>query len=210
MSRLTSTPTHSNISSDRPVQPPATPSRPSATLTLWDRGRLDNSATRERMWTELDRLRSLLQQHPRLDGGWWWALLGGYHMNVHKLLDNALFECELYLGHALAFGDPEVRGMAESNLAGCYQKRQLEAARFLWMDGLQQMLRGAWPEAVETLRRAADVKDGWGWAVNYGDIWIAEAAARLVHGADLLATVKPVASSPGRGSPRRSGCWARL
>ena len=67
------------------------------------------------------------------------------------------------------------------------------------MDGLQQMLRGAWPEAVETLRRAADLKDGWGWAVNYGDIWMAEAAARLVHGADL--------AGHGEASGEQSRSW---
>ena len=37
-------------------------------------------------------------------------------MNIHKLLENALFECELYLGYALTFGDSEVRRMAEQNL----------------------------------------------------------------------------------------------
>ena len=47
------------------------------------------------------------------------------------------------------------------------------------------MMRGEWAAAAETLRLAADKKDGWGWGVNNGDIWIAEAAARLVHGAEL-------------------------
>ena len=63
-------------------------------------------------------------------------------MNVHRLLENALFECELYLGHALTFGDAEVRRMAEQNLEGCYQKRLLEAARFMWTDGCKLMRRG--------------------------------------------------------------------
>ena len=31
--------------------------------------------------------------------------------------------------------------MAERNLEGCYQKRLLEAARFMWMDGLKQMMQ---------------------------------------------------------------------
>jgi hypothetical protein len=146
----------------------------------WERGELGNRDTCDRMTAELRRLRELLEVHPRLDGGRWWAQLGGYHMNVHKLLENTLFECELYLGHALTFGDAEVRRMAEQNLEGCYQKRLLEAARFLWIDGLEQMMRGEWAAAVETLRLAAAKKDGWGWAVNHGDIWLAESAARLV------------------------------
>jgi hypothetical protein len=108
-------------------------------------------------------------------------------MNVHKLLDSTLFECEIYLGHALTFGDAEVRSLAEQNLEGCYQKRLLEAARFMWIDGVTQMMRGEWAAAAQTLRLAAAKKDGWGWAVNYGDIWLAESAARLVHGAELRA-----------------------
>lgn len=55
------------------------------------------------------------------------------------------------------------------------------------LGGLEQMMRGEWAAAAETLRQAAAKKDGWGWAVNYGDIWIAETAARLVHGAGLIA-----------------------
>jgi hypothetical protein len=152
---------------------------------LWERGQLSNRDTCHQMRADLRRLRELLEAHPRLDGGKWWAQLGGFHMNVHKLLENTLFECELYLGHALTFGDAQVRRHAELNLEGCYQKRLLEAARFLWIDGVTQMMRGDWAAAVETLRRAAAMKDGWGWAVNHGDIWMSEAAARLVHGAEL-------------------------
>ncbi|MEM6789958.1 MAG: hypothetical protein AAF715_20730 [Myxococcota bacterium] len=153
----------------------------------WERGDADNRATIDRMRAALRDLRTLLEAHPRLDGGQWWGLLGGFHMNVHKLLENALFECELYLGHALTFGDANVRRAAEQNLEGCYQKRLLEAARFMWMDGAEQMMRGEWVVAAETLRLAAAKKDGWGWAVNHGEIWLAEAAARLVQGAELAA-----------------------
>ena len=64
--------------------------------------------------------------------------------------------------------------------------RLLEAARFMWIDGLEQMMRSEWAAAAETLSLAAAKKDGWGWAVNYGDIWISESAARLVHGAELV------------------------
>ena len=148
----------------------------------WERGELSNRGTCDQMYAELRHLRDLLEIHPRLDGGKWWARLGGFHMNVHKLLENALFECELYLGYALTFGDAEVRRMAEQNLDGCYQKRLLEAARFMWNDGLRQMMEGQWEAAAETLRQAAGKKDGWGWAVNYGDIWLSEASARIVQG----------------------------
>ncbi|MEM6533943.1 MAG: hypothetical protein AAF654_15080, partial [Myxococcota bacterium] len=153
----------------------------------WEQGQRDNRDTCDQMRVDLHRLRALLELHPRLDGGRWWVQLGGFHMNVHKLLENTLFECELYLGYALTFGDAEVRRQAEQNLRGCYQKRLLEAARFLWIDGVEQMMRGQWAIAAATLRRAAARKDGWGWAVNYGDIWLSESAARLVHGAELAA-----------------------
>ncbi len=153
----------------------------------WEWGELGHRETCDRMCALLRRLRELLELHPRLDGGRWWVQLGGFHMNVHKLLENTLFECELYLGHALTFGDAEVRRLAEQNLEGCYQKRLLEAARFMWIDGVKQMMRGEWAAAAETLRLAAAKKDGWGWAVNYGDIWLSESAARLVHGAELAA-----------------------
>ncbi|MEM1416834.1 MAG: hypothetical protein AAGH15_18195 [Myxococcota bacterium] len=154
----------------------------------WERGELGHRATCDRMGAELHRLRELLERHPRLDGGRWWARLGGFHMNVHKLLENTLFECELYLGHALSFGSAEVRSLAEANLEGCYQKRLLEAARFLWIESLERMMRGEWAAAIALQRRAAAKKDGWGWAVNHGDVWISEAAARLVHGATLSAS----------------------
>ncbi|MEM6473282.1 MAG: hypothetical protein AAF802_27220 [Planctomycetota bacterium] len=158
------------------------------TWEQWELGRLSNGDTCDRMCDCLLRLRTLLETNPRLDGGRWWAQLGGYHMNVHKLLENALFECELYLGHALTFGDAEVRYWAERNLEGCYQKRLLEAARFMWIEGCEQMMRGDWSKAAETLRLAAAKKDGWGWAVNFGDIWFSESAARLVHGIELAAS----------------------
>jgi len=157
------------------------------TWELWEEGELDNRETCDQMCAELRRLRELLEHHPRLDGGRWWAKLGGLHMNVHKLLENTLFECELYLGHALTFGDAEVRRMAEQNLDGCYKKRLLEAARFMWNDGIKQMMRGEWAPAAETFRLAAAKMDGWGWAVNYGDIWLSESVARLIHSIELAA-----------------------
>ena len=166
------------------------------TWQQWERGNLSNHETCERMILELHRLRALLEQHPRLDGGVWWAQLGGYHMNVHKLLENMLFECELYLGHALTFESAEVRWLAEQNLDGCYKKRLLEAARFMWIEGCEQMFRGEWADAAETLRLAAAKKDGWGWAINFGDLWFSEAAARFVHGVEL----DDDADEPGEGA----------
>ncbi|MEE2756392.1 MAG: hypothetical protein VYA30_07010 [Myxococcota bacterium] len=154
--------------------------------TRWEHHKLSNRATCDYFYAELRDLRAILEVHPRLDAGRWWVKLGGFHMNIHKLLENALFECELYLGYALTFGDAAVRRMAEQNLKGCYQKRLLEAARFIWYDGLQQMMDGHWHGAVETMQRAAAKNDGWGWAVNYGDIWLAEAVARIVCGVSGL------------------------
>ena len=153
---------------------------------LWEHGQLGHRATCDRITADLRALRTILEAHPRLDGGRWWAWLGGYHMNIHKLLENTLFECELYLGHALTFGDPEVRRRAEQNLDGCYQKRQLEAARFGWTDGIEHLMRGDLAEAVARFQAAAALKDGWGWAVNHGDIWLSEAVAQL-----LLASERP-------------------
>ena len=105
-------------------------------------------------------------------------------MNVHKLLENTLFECELYLGYALTFGDDDVRFYAEQNLNGCYQKRLLETARFMWYDGIELMLQSEWTAAIETFRPAYAKKEGWGWAVNYGDIWLSEAVAMMIQGAE--------------------------
>ena len=50
-----------------------------------------------------------------------------------------------------------------------------------------KMMQGAWADATKTLVAAATKKDGWGWAVNYGDIWISDAAARLIYGAECFA-----------------------
>ncbi|CAD7963660.1 unnamed protein product [Amoebophrya sp. A120] len=150
------------------------------TWDRWERSELDQRDTCDLMCAHLARLRDLLEEHPRLEDGLWWAQLGGFYMNVHKLLENTLFECELYLGYALTFGSVSVRQIAEQNLEGCYQKRLLESARFLWIDGVKQMMHNDFRGAIETFQKATAKKDGWGWAVNVGDIWIFEAAARLI------------------------------
>tara|TARA_B100000674_G_scaffold90281_1_gene62906 strand:+ start:6712 stop:8430 length:1719 start_codon:yes stop_codon:yes gene_type:complete len=151
----------------------------------WENGTLDNLSTCQTMGNTLRELRVLLEDNPRLDNGKWWGHLGGYHMNVHKLLDNALFECELYLGYALTFGDDDVKYYAEQNLKGCYNKRLLEAARFMWMDGIEYMLQEQWTQAIELFRLAAKKKEGWGWAVNYGDIWLSEAVATIIQNCEI-------------------------
>ena len=150
----------------------------------WESHSLGNQATCDSMLEDLNRLRALAESHPRLDNGKWWGHLGGYHMNVHKLLENTLFECELYLGYALTFGDDDVRFYAEQNLDGCYQKRLLEAARFMWYDGIELMLHNQWTAAIEIFRSAYAKKEGWGWAVNHGDIWLSEAVAIMIKGAE--------------------------
>ncbi len=152
----------------------------------WEDNQLDIRTTCDRMLKELQELRKHLQKYPRLDEGRWWAHLGGFHMNVHKLLENTLFECELYMGHALTFGNDEVRKMAEQNLEGCYKKRLLESARFMWIEGIMKMMRGEWNDAAEILHLASMKQNGWGWAVNYGDIWFTESVARLIHGAETV------------------------
>eukprot|EP01047_Picozoa_sp_COSAG01_P051925 COSAG01_NODE_5407_length_4281_cov_1.613196_1_plen_150_part_00 len=109
-------------------------------------------------------MQALLEQHPAglvVD-----TQLSGLHMN-----GDTHFESELYLGHALMFGCARVRRCAEQNLEccyqkrlleGCYQKRLLEIARFMWINGVTQMMRGKWSVAAETLRLAADMKEGLG------------------------------------------------
>lgn len=74
--------------------------------------------------------------------------------------------------------------MAEQNLEGYYHKRLLEAARFIRMDGAQHMMNGQWQTAIKILHAAAAKKDEWGWAVNYGDIWLGEAFADSVCGVE--------------------------
>lgn len=154
------------------------------TWTSWEQRQLNNQTTCERMLDDLSSLRELVELHPRLDNGKWWGHLGGYHMNVHKLLENTLFECELYLGYALTFGNENVRFYAEQNLKGCYQKRLLESARFMWYDGIELILQNQWSAAIEIFRSAYAKKEGWGWAVNYGDIWLGEAVALIMNGVE--------------------------
>lgn len=63
--------------------------------------------------------------------------------------------------------------MANANLNGCMAKRKLEAAKFLFMEGLHLILQDRWSEAAPLLQKACDAKDGWGWGVNNGEIFVA-------------------------------------
>lgn len=64
-----------------------------------------------------------------------------------------------------------------------YQKRLLEAARFMWYDGIELLMKEEWSSAVEVFQAAHAKKEGWGWAVNHGDIWLSEAVALMNEGA---------------------------
>ena len=156
----------------------------------WENNRLDHPGCVQKIGLALRELRILCEEHPRLDDGIWWTQLGGYYMNVHKLLENRLFECELYLGQALLQPKASVRKRAEGNLDGCYKKRLLETARFVWYEGLDQVIEGDYDTAIQTFRVAASKKEGWGWGVNHGDMYIAEAAALLLHGAHQIRSIK--------------------
>ena len=90
---------------------------------------------------EFAKMKRVLDQRPTTGKGFGWGVLGALHMNTHKLLENVLLEAELYLGLALTFGGRSA-AFAEQNLEGCYAKRQLEAAKFIWFEGLEKAVRG--------------------------------------------------------------------
>jgi len=152
--------------------------------TTWERGQLDHPQTVSRMKHHLAELRAVCEQNPELRGGWHWMVLGALHMNIHKLMENVLPECEVFLSQGLLFPDKEVQRMAGQNLEGCYAKRLLEAAKFLWMKGLSHILDEDWQHAASVLQRAAGMKDGWGWGINNGDIYIALSGVYLIQGID--------------------------
>jgi hypothetical protein len=130
--------------------------------TLWERQQLSHVDTVRTMKEELSSLKLILDEHPRLGNGVFWMYLGGLHMNIHKLMENCLLECELYLGLALLFPSQQVVAEARGNLDGCLAKRKLEAAKFMWMRGMEAMMRGQWADAETVLKAAATKKEGWG------------------------------------------------
>jgi hypothetical protein len=150
----------------------------------YEQQKVTHDRTVDQMKLHLSALRNILEIQPHLEGGMLWGWLGGLHMNVHKLMENMLLECEAYLGAALLFPSDEVRQFAAQNLEGCYSKRQLEAAKFIWLEGLERVSQEDWAGARGALERAAQKKEGWGWGVNNGDIWMALGAVQLVQWAE--------------------------
>lgn len=159
-------------------------------------GRLGYRETIEGMKTHLASLHNVLSHHPLVADGLYWAWLGAAHMSIHKLTENVLPECERFLEQALLFPSQATERLARQNLDGCLGKRRLEAAKFMFFEGMRLMERGQWQAAVAVLSRAAAKKDGWGWAVNQGEIhtalagaelvmWVDEVVAKLVPGAPV-------------------------
>ena len=163
----------------------------------WEGRRAAHADTVAGMNARFADMKRILDDKPKSGGGFGWGLLGALHMNTHKLLDNVLLEAERYLGLALTFGG-EAAAFAEQNLEGCYAKRNLEAAKFLWMDGMERTVAGievwetagagndtaaasaAWREAELLFTRAAGKKEGWGWGVNNGEIWLGLASSKML------------------------------
>ena len=54
----------------------------------------------------------------------------------------------------------------------------------MWIDAMKHMMSGEWKKASDLLRRASTKHDGWGWAVNHGDLWYTESLALLMDGAE--------------------------
>lgn len=130
------------------------------------------------------------------------AWRGSLGMNAHKYMRNILPEIEFYLGQALLFPSARVQEIAQMNLPGCFAKRQLESARWLLLvsaeilsAGIKYDNRQKWKrsdvnlnlagygslefnpatyisDAKKLLVKAEKSKEGWGWAVNDGEIWI--------------------------------------
>jgi hypothetical protein len=184
----------------------------------WERRQASHAETVAGMNLEFAKMKRALDERPTTGNGFGWGVLGALHMNTHKLLENVLLEAESYLGLALTFGG-ESAAFAEQNLEGCYAKRQLEAAKYLWFAGMEKALRGIDTRAEESVAvargeggeegedekkndrsrdatasgqllaeaealfvRSAAKKNGWGWGVNNGEIFLAEACVKLLKG----------------------------
>jgi hypothetical protein len=123
----------------------------------WESGQQNHADAIKGMNQEFARMKSTLDVAPHDAFGW--AILGALHMNTHKLLENVLLEAEHYLGHALTFGGAAA-DFAEKNLEGCYAKRQLEAAKFIWMEGMEALVKGIAVLAVEMKAETEVGSDG--------------------------------------------------
>ena len=173
----------------------------------WETRKQSHANVIKGMNHEFTQMKATLDAYPHDAFGW--GILGALHMNTHKLLENVLLEAEHYLGHALTFGGAAAE-FAETNLEGCYAKRQLEAAKFIWMEGMEACVEGGyrrnWEMEVEVevevegvdakvhtksdllferaehlFERASRKKSGWGWGVNNGEIYLGQATAILLQ-----------------------------
>ena len=172
----------------------------------YNRHQLSHAEAIKGMNTEFGKMKVALDKQPTASNGYGWGILGALHMNTHKLLENVLLEAEHYLGFSLTFGGKAAE-FAESNLEGCYAKRQLEAAKFIWMNGMEKTIKGIQAmmmgkeeeeggglvveqkeaaskvlldQAVVLFERAVGKKDGWGWGVNNGEAWLGLASSKLL------------------------------
>merc|ERR1712032_906171 len=96
----------------------------------------------------------------------------------------------------MGFPDENVRREAGESLDGCYAKRQLEAAKFLWQDGLRHLVGGEWAQARAKFELAQD----------NGDIWTALAATLVMQWVTAesdTATLEAARNTPGP-APTRS------
>ena len=174
----------------------------------WEQRRQSHAATIHGMNAEFARMKAVLDHNPLTGKGFGWGVLGALHMNTHKLLENVLLEAELYLGEALTFGagagldfsTTKAVVFAEENLKGCFAKRQLEAAKYLWREGMERTVVGmdgmfrngatrlsnadekVWVDIAQLFERAAELKEGWGWGVNNGEIYLALASVNILRG----------------------------
>jgi hypothetical protein len=121
----------------------------------WEKRQISHADAIKGMNVEFAKMKVTLGSFPHDAFGW--GILGALHMNTHKLLENVLLEAEHYLGHALTFGGAAA-AFAESNLEGCYAKRQLEAAKFIWMEGMVVCLEGMAAAVTVKVEVEVDVK----------------------------------------------------
>ena len=170
-----------------------------ASYKSWENRQTSHTDVIAAMNRQFQQMKTVLDQHP--NDGFGWGILGALHMNTHKLLENVLIDAEHYLGYALSFRDSKLTDFVETNLEGCYAKRLLEAAKFIWITGMQETLKGIdavlqerevmgkvnnggtsatiFMKAEELFVRAVSKKKGWGWGVNNGEIFLCQATVKL-------------------------------
>ena len=137
-----------------------------------------------RMYSSEQELVSVLDETPAVSAGIFWNWAGGLYMNLHKLLEDVLVSgCEHHFEQGLLYSpDDEI---LRSNLDGCFAKRLLESAKFMWLAALQLLANTEastedLTECRQLLKAATTVKEGWGWGVNNGDIHLSLASVRIL------------------------------